>query len=107
VTIAAGFVYLAAILDAWSRRVVGYGISRSMDARLSMAAPKAAIRARRPGAGCVHHSDRGSQYASAAYRKILEDRHPTGRRPDDKGLCAPVLMASLQWLRAGRRRMHP
>jgi len=45
VTIAAGFVYLAAILDAWSRRVVGYGISRSIDARLTIAALKAAIRA--------------------------------------------------------------
>jgi putative transposase len=73
VTIAAGFVYLAAILDAWSRRVVGYGISRSIDARLTIAALKAAIRARSPAAGCVHHSDRGSQYASAAYRNILED----------------------------------
>lgn len=54
VTIAAGFVYVAAILDAWSRRVVGYGISRSIDARLTIAALKAAIRARRPAAGCVH-----------------------------------------------------
>jgi putative transposase len=73
VTIAAGFVYLAAILDAWSRRVVGYGISRSIDGRLTIAALKAAIRSRSPAAGCVHHSDRGSQYASAAYRKTLED----------------------------------
>lgn len=78
VTIAAGFVYLAAILDAWSRRVVGYGISRSIDARLTIAALKAAIRARRPAAGCVHHSDRGSQYASAAYRKMLEDNGLVG-----------------------------
>jgi putative transposase len=61
VTITAGFVYLAVILDAWSRRVVGYGISRSIDARLTIAALKAAISARRPAAGCVHHSDRGSQ----------------------------------------------
>src|ERR1700746_3942723 len=78
VTIAAGFVYLAAILDAWSRRVVGYGISRSLDARLTIAALKAAIRARRPVVGCVHHSDRGSQYASAAYRKMLEDNGLVG-----------------------------
>jgi putative transposase len=78
VTIAAGFVYLAAILDAWSRRVVGYGISRSIDARLTIAALRAAIRARRPAAGCVHRSDRGSQYASAAYRNILEDNGLVG-----------------------------
>ena len=65
VTIATGFVYLAAILDAWSRRVVGYAISRSIDARLAVAALKAAISARNPPRGCVHHSDRGSQYATA------------------------------------------
>src|ERR1700730_16412627 len=64
VTIATGFVYLAAILDAWSRRVVGYAISRSIDARLVVAALRAAISARNPPRGCVHHSDRGSQYAS-------------------------------------------
>jgi hypothetical protein len=61
IAITAGFVYLAAILDAWSRRVVGYAISRSIDARLAAAALKAAIRVRRPPKGCVHHSDRGSQ----------------------------------------------
>ena len=52
VTIATGFVYLAAILDAWSRRVVGYAISRSIDARLAVAALKAAISARNPPMGC-------------------------------------------------------
>ena len=55
--ITVGFVYLAAILDAWSRRVVGYAISRSIDARLALAALKAAIRTRNPPEGCVHHSD--------------------------------------------------
>jgi putative transposase len=72
IAIAAGFVYLAAILDAWSRRVVGYAISRSIDARLAVAALNAAIGARAPPAGCVHHSDRGSQYASQTYREILQ-----------------------------------
>jgi putative transposase len=71
IAIAAGFVYLAVILDAWSRRVVGYAISRSIDARLAIAALKAAIRARQPPRGCIHHSDRGSQYACEAYRKLL------------------------------------
>jgi putative transposase len=73
IAIAAGFVYLAAILDAWSRRVVGYAISRSIDARIAVAALKAAIRARQPPRGCVHHSDRGSQYASEIYRALLAD----------------------------------
>ena len=54
IAIAAGFVYLAAILDAWSRRVVGYAISRSVDARLTLAALKAALRTRRPPrAACI------------------------------------------------------
>ncbi len=73
VAIATGFVYLAAILDAWSRRVVGYAISRSIDARLAVAALKAAISARDQPRGCVHHSDRGSQYASEDYRTVLRE----------------------------------
>ncbi len=71
VAIAVGFVYVAVILDAWSRRVVGYAISRSIDARLALAALKAAIHSRRPPPGLIHHSDRGSRYASKAYRKLL------------------------------------
>ncbi len=72
IAIAVGFVYLAVILDAWSRRVVGYALSRSIDARLVVAALKAAIADRRPLPGCVHHSDRGSQYASEAHRALLK-----------------------------------
>ena len=83
VAIATGFVYLAAILDAWSRRVVGYAISRSIDARLAVAALKAAISTRNPPRGCLHHSDRGSQYASEDYRAVLREhglRGSMGRR---------------------------
>jgi putative transposase len=71
VAIAVGFVYVAVILDAWSRRVVGYAISRSIDARLTMAALKSAIEQRKPPPGCMHHSDRGSQYAAERYRHLL------------------------------------
>jgi putative transposase len=78
VAITGGFVYLAAILDAWSRRVVGYAIGRSIDARLAAAALKAAIQARRPPEGCLHHSDRGSQYASELYRGLLADHGLVG-----------------------------
>jgi putative transposase len=67
-----GFVYLAVILDAWSRKVVGYAISRNMEVRLTLAALKAAVAARKPLPGCIHHSDRGSQYAAAEYRLLLE-----------------------------------
>jgi putative transposase len=78
VAILAGFVYVAVILDAWSRRVVGYAISRSIDARLTMAALRAAIRWRQPPPGCIHHSDRGAQYASAPYRQLLAGHGLTG-----------------------------
>jgi putative transposase len=56
-----GFVYLAVILDAWSRRVVGRALSRRIDAELAAAALEAAVPIRRPPPGCVHHSDRRSR----------------------------------------------
>jgi putative transposase len=74
VRILSGFVYLAVVLDAWSRRVVGWAMSRRIDAGLALAALEAAIAGREPPPGCLHHSDRGSQYASEPYRKKLE-RH--------------------------------
>ncbi len=71
VAILTGFVFVAVILDAWSRRVVGYAISRSIDARLTVAALEAAVDRRKPPPGCIHHSDRGSQYAAKVYRDAL------------------------------------
>ncbi len=71
VAVAAGFVYAALIMDAWSRRIVGYAIGRRIDARLTLAALEAAIGARHPPPGCIRHSDRGSQYAALAYRDRL------------------------------------
>jgi putative transposase len=71
VAIAVGFVYLAVVLDAWSRRVVGYALGRRIDARLVVAALARAIALRRPPPGCVFHSDRGSQYASEKHRALL------------------------------------
>ncbi len=71
IRILAGFAYMAVILDAWSRRVVGWAISRRIDADLALAALEAAIAARRPPPGCIHHSDRGSQYAAGPYRGKL------------------------------------
>jgi putative transposase len=73
VAIAAGFVYLAVILDAWSRRVIGYALGRAIDARLTIAALQVAIHNRQPEKGCVHHSDRGSQYAAQRYRDLLAE----------------------------------
>ena len=68
---ASGFVYVALVLDAWSRRVVAYAICRRIDARLAVAALQAAIASRRPAPGCICHNDRGAQYASARYCKLL------------------------------------
>lgn len=72
VAIATGFAYLAVILDAWSRKVVGYALGRTIDVRLTTGALNAAIMGRRPLPGCVFHSDRGSQYAAAPHRHILK-----------------------------------
>jgi putative transposase len=71
VAIAVGFVYVAVILDAWSRRVVGYALARRIDTRLTLAALHAAVAARRPPPGCIHHSGRGGQYAAELYRDTL------------------------------------
>jgi transposase InsO family protein len=62
-----GFVYLAAILDAYSRRVIGYAISTGLDTALTLEALRMAIVQRRPSPGVIHHSDQGVQYASGAY----------------------------------------
>ena len=68
-----GFVYLAAILDAFSRKVIGYSVSRSMDTNLVLQALRIAIANRNPGIGVIHHSDRGVQYASFEYAKELKE----------------------------------
>lgn len=67
------FVYLACVLDAWSRRCVGWHLSRTIDTPLPLAALTQALTGRRPPPGLIHHSDRGVQYASAAYVERLTD----------------------------------
>jgi putative transposase len=66
------FVYLAVILDAFSRKVVGWALDRSLANRLTISALERAIGQRRPRPGLVHHSDRGLQYARGEYVAILE-----------------------------------
>lgn len=72
------FVYLALVLDAFSRRVVGWALERNLTARLPLLALERAITARQPAAGLVHHSDRGVQYASEQYTRLL---HSQGMLP--------------------------
>jgi transposase InsO family protein len=66
------FCYLAAILDAYSRRCVGWHLSRRIDTHLTLVALEMALAARRPAVGLIHHSDRGVQYASSEYVLRLE-----------------------------------
>jgi transposase InsO family protein len=67
IRIRTGFVYLAAILDAYSRKVIGYAVSTRLDTALTLEALKMAIVRRQPGYGVIHHSDQGVQYASGEY----------------------------------------
>lgn len=65
------FVYLAVVLDAYSRRVIGWALDRTLEDDLTLGALRMALELRRPPAGLVHHSDRGSQYASGDYTDLL------------------------------------
>jgi putative transposase len=66
------FVYLAVVIDAFSRRVIGWALDRTVEDTLTLAALRMALESRRPPAGLVHHSDRGSQYASGDYTDLLK-----------------------------------
>jgi transposase InsO family protein len=67
------FVYLAVILDAFSRRVVGWALERTLEAGLVLTALRRALKQRQPPAGLVHHSDRGVQYACSDYTDLLKE----------------------------------
>ena len=67
------FCYLAAILDSYSRRCVGWHLSRFIDTRLTLSALEMALAARRPEPGLIHHSDQGVQYASSEYVLRLQE----------------------------------
>jgi len=76
----AGFIYLAVVLDVWSRRVVGWAIGERMTADLVLAALNMALEQRKPQGGVIHHSDQGSQYTSIANGRALQE---DGRAPFD------------------------
>ena len=86
------FVYLAVVLDAFSRKVVGWALDRSLTTRLPLLALERAITLRQPAAGLVHHSDRGIQYASEQYTRMLHNHGilPSMSRPGnpyDNAFC--------------------
>jgi putative transposase len=87
-----GWVYLAVVIDLYSRRVVGWAMDRRMKQALVIRALMMAINLRQPPRGLLHHSDRGSQYASHAYRQLLK-QHGMVASMSRKGNCwdnAPV-----------------
>jgi transposase InsO family protein len=86
------FVYLALVLDAFSRKAVGWALGRSLTARLPLLALERAIALRQPPPGLVHHSDRGAQYASEQYTAMLQNHGilPSMSRPGnpyDNAFC--------------------
>ena len=68
---AQGWLYLAVIIDLFSRRIVGWSMSERIDRKLALDALRMALAQRRPQPGLIHHSDRGSQYASGDYQQLL------------------------------------
>jgi len=83
---AEGWLYLAAILDLWSRRVVGWATASTLHATLVETALRRALRERRPLKGLLHHSDRGSQYVDEQYVRLLE-AHGITRGMSRAGNC--------------------
>ena len=69
-----GWLYVALVMDLFSRKLVGWALEAFVDTRLTLAALRMALGRRQPEATLVHHSDRGVQYAAAAYRTVLESR---------------------------------
>ena len=67
-----GWLYLATVMDLYSRRIVGWAMADHLRTELPLAALRMAISVQRPGSGLIHHSDRGVQYASAEYRKAMQ-----------------------------------
>jgi transposase InsO family protein len=81
-----GWLYLAAVLDLASRRCVGWGMQDTLEEELTLSALQMALDARAPAPGLIHHSDRGSQYASKRYRTLL-DEHGIIPSMSGKGDC--------------------
>ncbi len=81
-----GWLYLAAVLDIYSRKVVGWSMDKQMEQELVASALQMATAQRRPGTGVLHHSDRGSQYAANAYQKLL-NAHKMTVSMSRKGDC--------------------
>jgi putative transposase len=105
------FVYLAVVLDRFSRKVIGWNLDRTLTARLPLTALENALKERKPAPGLVHHSDRGAQYSHAEYLRTLSMHGIVSSisrpgRPCDKDYashctssirCGTTLVASRRW----------
>lgn len=109
-----GWLYLAVVLDLYSRRVIGWAVSNRMKRTLAIRALNMAIALRRPPKGCIHHSDRGSQYCSHDYQKILR-QHGFKISMSGKGNCYDnaametffkTIKAELIWRRSWQTRRN-
>ena len=107
-----GWLYLTAVLDLHSRKVVGWATSKTIDADLAYQAMRNALMVRRPSKGLIHHSDRGSQYTSGDYQKLLKayEVESSMSRKGDPWDNAPIesFMGSLkgEWMNRRRCRTH-
>lgn len=80
-----GWLFLASVIDLYSRKVVGWSMSDSLRSKVAVDALEMAIAARKPAAGLIHHSDRGVQYACGDYQKVImhAEMHPSMSRKGD------------------------
>ena len=81
-----GWLYFAGVLDLYDRQLIGWSVSNRLNDKLTLDALEKALIRRRPAQGLIHHSDRGCQYASHAYRKLLSDNEIT-QSMSGKGNC--------------------
>lgn len=94
-----GWLYLAAIMDLYSRRIVGWAMASRMTSSLVESALTMAIRQRRPATGLIHHSDRGSQYTGSAYQELLTSNLMLASM-SSTGNCQANLLATMRRWRA-------
>ncbi len=91
-----GWLFLAGVLDAYSRKIVGWSMSEKHDAELVKTALRMAVLQRQPGADLVHHSDRGSEYASTSYQTLLREQNIQASM-SKKGDCYDNAMIESFW----------
>ena len=100
-----GFLYLAGVMDAWSRSIVGWSMSNTLHATIATDALTMAVKRRSPPIGLVHHSDRGVQYACHACRELLEE-HGMAQSMSRAGNCYDNAMMESLWATLKKELVH-